>query len=158
MVELSKRAIKLLARVRAGEYYPAYDERTPKAMAELVEAGLVGTCGRSPEVRAYYVPVGYQPGREAFPSHRHKKGGIYTVLHAEALHTETEELMVVYANPEGKVFVRPKAMFDEPGRFVPLTPCIGVCRMEGSTCAGCGRSLDEITLAGSKEAGHGPQG
>lgn len=59
---LSKRAAKLFERVKKGEFYPAYDKSTPKAMKELEEAGLVSTCGRVVVIRACYVPAsGYTP-------------------------------------------------------------------------------------------------
>lgn len=119
---LSKRAKKLLARVRAGEYYPIYDAngpRGPKAMEELAQAGLVGRSGRSKILEACWVPLGYYPREEKYPTHRHKKGGLYTVLHAEALHSETKEPMVVYVGTDGQVWVRPKAMFED-GRFSPI--------------------------------------
>lgn len=46
-------------------------------------------------------------------TYRHHKGGLYIKLH-EALHTETNEMMVVYACCiTGGVFVRPKDMFYE---------------------------------------------
>lgn len=32
----------------------------------------------------------------------------------------------------------------------PKSPCIGVCRMEGETCVGCGRTLAQIEEAGNK--------
>lgn len=46
-------------------------------------------------------------------THRHYKGGWYKVL-CEALHTETNETMIVYQHifpHEQKVYVRPKEMF-----------------------------------------------
>jgi integrase len=52
-------------------------------------------------------------------THRHKKGGLYTKL-MEATHSETEEAMVVYQGDDGRTWVRPKAMFEEAGRFEPL--------------------------------------
>ena len=43
--------------------------------------------------------------------YQHFKGGIYVKL-AEAVHTETNEIMVVYiCASSGEVFVRPKEMF-----------------------------------------------
>lgn len=59
------------------------------------------------------------PGR-----YRHYKGPEYEVL-CEARHSETEELLVVYRQlyGDGGVWVRPRAMWDEPvevdGRVVP---------------------------------------
>lgn len=54
--------------------------------------------------------------------YRHKKGKIYRVLY-EAKHSETLEAMVVYQAMYGdkQVWVRPKNMFIEPGRFVKIT-------------------------------------
>jgi hypothetical protein len=65
---VSTRARKLLKRLRAGEFYPMYDKRTPKAMQELVEAGLAHTAGRPIVWQACYVPKGYIPAEhEIFP-------------------------------------------------------------------------------------------
>ncbi len=48
-----------------------------------------------------------------YESYQHYKGGIYLKI-GEALHTETEEEMVVYVSAfSGKMFVRPKEMFFE---------------------------------------------
>ncbi len=44
------------------------------------------------------------------PTHRHYKGGLYTLL-GEATHTETEEPMAVYMSADGRLWVRPLAMF-----------------------------------------------
>ena len=57
-------------------------------------------------------------------THRHKKGGLYTKL-MEAVHSETEEPMVVYQGEDGRTWVRPKAMFEEPGRFEPVVQSDG---------------------------------
>lgn len=52
--------------------------------------------------------------------YRHRKGGEYVVLNI-AEHTETNEQMVVYQNTEsGKVWVRPKAMWEDEGRFLEV--------------------------------------
>lgn len=65
---LSPRALKLLDRVRAGEWYPWTEPGSgPKAMQELVDAGLVTVCGRNEMVRACYVPVGYIMGKDMMP-------------------------------------------------------------------------------------------
>ena len=50
--------------------------------------------------------------------YRHKKGNIYRVLY-EAKHSETGEALVVYQAMYGKgeIWVRPKDMFFEEGRF-----------------------------------------
>lgn len=45
-------------------------------------------------------------------TYRHFKGGIYEVL-GLARHSETEELLVVYKNSEGQIWVRPYEMFFE---------------------------------------------
>jgi hypothetical protein len=51
---------------------------------------------------------------------QHREGGLYLKLH-EATHSETGEIMVVYAcAASGDIWVRPKAMFDEPVRFKPV--------------------------------------
>ncbi len=71
--EISNRAHKLLRRLRAGHWYPVYDnngfnKRTPKAMQELIDAGLVNTSGRVQIIVACYVPKGYIPAeQEIFP-------------------------------------------------------------------------------------------
>jgi hypothetical protein len=46
------------------------------------------------------------------PTHRHYKGGLYRELH-RALHSETEEALVVYQSADGRIWVRSAAMFDE---------------------------------------------
>lgn len=59
---LSRRAENLLARLRAGRFYPAYSERTPKCMQELIDAGLVATAGRPTLFIRCYVPAeGFTP-------------------------------------------------------------------------------------------------
>jgi hypothetical protein len=66
---LSKRAENLLARVRRGEWYPTFGRHVPKAMRELVDAGMVGTAGRVVTVKSCYVPAeGFiELQRERFP-------------------------------------------------------------------------------------------
>ena len=63
-----------------------------------------------------------------FSTFQHYRGGVYFKL-CEALHTETEELMTVYACAvSGRVFCRPTAMFNEMitedgyhgPRFIPM--------------------------------------
>lgn len=44
--------------------------------------------------------------------YRHYKGNIYTVSEI-ALHSETLEKLVIYADTEGRVWARPQAMFEE---------------------------------------------
>jgi len=47
----------------------------------------------------------------ALETYKHYKGGLYVKLH-EALHTETNEELVVYACAvRGEVFARPKSQF-----------------------------------------------
>lgn len=53
------------------------------------------------------------------PTHRHYKGGLYQKI-ADALHSETEEPLVIYRSADGRWWARPKAMFDEPDRFTPI--------------------------------------
>ena len=43
--------------------------------------------------------------------YQHYKGGIYTLIDPSVLHTETGELLVVYQNPRGATFARPRDMF-----------------------------------------------
>lgn len=60
--QLSLRAHRLYERIKQGHWYPAYDERTPAAMQELIDAGLVGVAGRVERIVAAYVPRhGYTP-------------------------------------------------------------------------------------------------
>lgn len=58
---LSKRAQALLARIRAGDFYRIASANTPKAMAELIEAGLVGRMGRVETIVTCYVAKGHMP-------------------------------------------------------------------------------------------------
>lgn len=58
---LSPRAQKLYDRLLAGHWYSWGDDRTPKSMQELLDAGLVGTLGRVEKVRRCYVPAGSKP-------------------------------------------------------------------------------------------------
>lgn len=53
------------------------------------------------------------------PTHIHKKGGLYRFI-SYATHSETMEEVAVYENSRGELWVRPRAMFDEPDRFIPL--------------------------------------
>lgn len=53
---LSIRAQKLYQRLLDGEFYPAYSDRTPQAMKELTDAGLVGIGGRVVTIAAFFVP------------------------------------------------------------------------------------------------------
>lgn len=51
--------------------------------------------------------------------YRHKKGKLYRIL-GFAVHTETEELLVIYADIYGadpNTWARPLTMFMEEGRF-----------------------------------------
>jgi len=59
------------------------------------------------------------------PTHRHYKGGLYRVLHT-ALHSETEEKLVIYQSADGRIWARPYDMFHSPDpsgtgkRFAPI--------------------------------------
>ncbi|OAN53962.1 hypothetical protein A6A04_13260 [Paramagnetospirillum marisnigri] len=58
------------------------------------------------------------------PTHRHYKGNLYRLI-SKATHSETGEVMAVYDNAEGRVWVRPLAMFEQrlgdgSARFDPL--------------------------------------
>lgn len=65
---LSPRAQALWERVRRGDWYAAYSDRTPAAMKELQEAGLVGIAMRAKVFEAAFVPVGYKPAKpDRFP-------------------------------------------------------------------------------------------
>lgn len=65
---LSKRAAKMLERLKAGAFYVWEPDKVPKAMEELEAAGLVGTCGRATRTVRCWVPKGYKPARqERFP-------------------------------------------------------------------------------------------
>lgn len=60
--QLSKRAAALFERVKNGDWYPAYSLDTPKAMQELIDAGLVMQTGRVQTIVTCYVPVkGFKP-------------------------------------------------------------------------------------------------
>ncbi len=54
--------------------------------------------------------------------YKHFKGAIYEKLHT-ATHSETEEQLVIYKDPTGRVFARPYDMFFEEvevdGEMVP---------------------------------------
>lgn len=63
-----------------------------------------------------------------FSTFQHYQGGVYFKL-AEAMHTETEEALVIYTCAvSGMVFARPKSMFEEQiatpeytgPRFIPM--------------------------------------
>lgn len=59
---LSARAAALFERIKGGDYYPVYDAKTPKAMQELIDAGLVSKSGRVESIRLCWVPsTGYTP-------------------------------------------------------------------------------------------------
>jgi hypothetical protein len=60
-MKLSIAAVNLLTRLRAGEWYPAYGKRTPKAMKELLDAGLICTMGRVKVIVTCFVPCGSRP-------------------------------------------------------------------------------------------------
>ena len=66
---LSSRAQKLYARVsNPRHWYQAYGSRTPAAMQELLDAGLVRRGSRMPVVNTYFVPTGYEMEyRERYP-------------------------------------------------------------------------------------------
>lgn len=55
---LSARARALWDRLREGRFYQAHADNTPKAMAELDEAGLVQVMARPVEIWACWVPAG----------------------------------------------------------------------------------------------------
>lgn len=59
--ELSARAKALLTRVERGDFYTTQSDRTPKAMQELIDHGLVGTMGRVVELKRCYVALGHTP-------------------------------------------------------------------------------------------------
>ena len=65
---LSKRALALWERIQAPWNWYRPRRSTPKAMQELVDAGLVRIAGRVNVVTACYVPVGFQPHKlEVYP-------------------------------------------------------------------------------------------
>jgi hypothetical protein len=53
------------------------------------------------------------------PTHRHYKGGLYRVIGC-AMHTESEKMLVIYDDAEGRLWARPEPMFNHPGRFTPI--------------------------------------
>lgn len=66
--QLSKAAQKILHNLRRGRYYVWDPKKTPKAMLELEQAGLVGTCGRVTKIVRCWVPIGFKPAtQEVFP-------------------------------------------------------------------------------------------
>lgn len=75
--------------------------------------------GLSPGPTRRYVPIGAVPldsgvGERLTPGcYQHFKGRIYAVT-SVATHSETEETMVVYMSEDGRLWVRPLAMFTEP--------------------------------------------
>jgi hypothetical protein len=55
-----------------------------------------------------------------FTVYQHRDGGLYLKL-TEAKHSETGEALVIYiCAASGDVWARPKAMFEEPGRFTEI--------------------------------------
>lgn len=65
---LSKAAQKMLTRLRQGAWYPWEPNKIPKAMQELIDAGLVGSCGRVKSIIRCWVPIGFQPAKqEVYP-------------------------------------------------------------------------------------------
>lgn len=71
--------------------------------------------------------------------YRHKKGDLYQVI-ALGEDSETHEPVVIYRRlRDGKVFTRPEANFQEPGRF-ELAPDLGPSWIPGTDpyhCSGC---------------------
>lgn len=62
--KLSAGAVKIYNRMCKGAFYFAYDPKTPKAMQELIDAGLVTRAGRATQLRSCYVPrKGFKPLR-----------------------------------------------------------------------------------------------
>lgn len=65
LAKLSHRARSLYARLREGEFYESnggpieQDPRIPRAMQELVDAGLAARAGRVKVICSAYIPVGY---------------------------------------------------------------------------------------------------
>lgn len=118
---LSNRAEKLLERVERGEFYKQFDPKLPKAMEELVQAGLVGTAGRVVLVERFYVPEkGYKPyEREVFGT---------DVAGHKALIDAAEDVLISFDQGNlGPVEI-------EQLRFVlTMTPgsCIGIAPAEG---------------------------
>lgn len=69
MTQLSKRAQALLRRVKTPHnYYRTYGAKIPKAMQELIDAGLVKEAARYPLMISCFVPIGFQEATdEKFP-------------------------------------------------------------------------------------------
>lgn len=68
-VSISRSAAKLYERLLSGEYYRTDSPKTPKAMGELIDKGLVRTRLRPMTVERCYVPAGYVQGdTERLPS------------------------------------------------------------------------------------------
>lgn len=80
-IKLSKSAERLLIRVHRGDFYlwdgapRNKNTKTPKAMQELVNAGLVVVGGRVARVVSAYVPKGTKPLKcEQYPGKRTRVG------------------------------------------------------------------------------------
>lgn len=65
---LSPKAQKLWKRIQHGAWYSTSSPRTPAAMQELIEAGLVVTGGRVKSMESCFVPKGTKPFKlERYP-------------------------------------------------------------------------------------------
>lgn len=59
---LSNNALKVYERLIKGHFYQPHSSKCPKAMQELIDAGLVGIAGRVVVIERCYVPAhGYTP-------------------------------------------------------------------------------------------------
>jgi hypothetical protein len=69
----------------------------------------------------YPTPGAFEEAVRLFELYLHKKGGIYRKLY-DAKHTDGGEVVVyehIWPHEKG-IWVRPKAEFEEPGRFVRI--------------------------------------
>jgi hypothetical protein len=83
----------------------------PKEVADRVREQLLAASDRF--VRERINPKDVQAGQV----YLHTKTNKFYRVVTTALHTETEETLVIYQNSSGEVFARPKEMFQD-GRFV----------------------------------------
>lgn len=113
-------------RVEAPYLFGLMRRATAERMAVALNGGPSFT---NAESRAWYARLAVRAletcaeilseARAFVPTHRHRKGGLYRVVARGRLERDLAPV-VIYASPEGLVWVRPAAEFDD-GRFAPLT-------------------------------------
>jgi len=60
LASVSKRARKLFERIESGRFYRAYGEGNPKAMTELLDAGLIKRYPKVVVIASAMVPHNYE--------------------------------------------------------------------------------------------------